>query len=177
MSKASETPVTENDSERTDLGGKYLTFILGEETYGVEILKVQEIIGIMKVTHVPRMPDFVRGVINLRGKIIPVIELRSKFGLESKEDSEKTCIIVVQIVYKDQSIIMGVLVDEVSEVLNIETSSIEPPPSFGTTIDIDFIMGLGKVAEKVIMLLDVNSVLTSGELLTINKTSKDNNGK
>ncbi len=169
MSEVSETSDSLNDVGKVALGGKYLTFVLGDEIYGVEILKVQEIIGIMKVTHVPRMPDFVRGVINLRGKIIPVIELRSKFGLESKEDSEKTCIIVVQIVYKDQSIIMGVLVDEVSEVLEIEESQIEPPPSFGATINIDFIMGLGKVGEKVIMLLDVDSVLTTGELSSISQ--------
>jgi len=172
MSEVSETAGSVNDVGKVALGGKYLTFVLGDEIYGVEILKVQEIIGIMKVTHVPRMPGFVRGVINLRGKIIPVIELRSKFGLESKEDSEKTCIIVVQIAYKDQTITMGVLVDEVSEVLEIEASSIEPPPSFGATINIDFIMGLGKVGEKVIMLLDVDSVLTSGELSTISQDAK-----
>lgn len=149
--------------------GKYLTFELGGEVYGLAILKVQEIIGIMTVTRVPRTPDFVRGVINLRGKVIPVIDLRSKFGLESTEDTERTCIIVVQVERKDTQVVMGIIVDEVSEVLDITAQQIEPAPAFGTEIDTNFIMGMGKVDKKVVMLLDVDKVLSGGEIEMVSK--------
>lgn len=144
--------------------GKYLTFQLGAEVYGIEILKVQEIIGLMNVTHVPRTPPFVRGVINLRGKVIPVVDLRVKFGLEAHDDTERTCIIVVQVACEDQRVTMGILVDEVSEVLYIDNSQIEPPPSLGVTVDTNFILGMGKVGEKVVMLLGVDRVLSADEI-------------
>ncbi|MFA5480539.1 MAG: chemotaxis protein CheW [Candidatus Muiribacteriota bacterium] len=144
----------------TNLAGKYLTFKLGEETYGIEILKVQEIIGMMKVTHFPKAPEFVRGVINLRGKVIPVIDLRLKFFLNEIEDTEKTCIIVIQIDNGQEHIREGIIVDEVSEVIDIEESQVEESPSFGVDIDMDFILGVGKVAERVIILLDVAKIVT-----------------
>ena len=147
--------------------GKFLTFKLGEEVYGLEILKVQEIIGIMKVTAVPGTPSFIRGVINLRGKIIPVVDLRLKFSMEKKEDTEKSCIIVVQIQLRTKKLIMGIVVDEVSEVLNIIQDQIEDPPSFGSAVDTAFIMGMGKVGQKVIMLLDIDKVLSAGDLETV----------
>jgi purine-binding chemotaxis protein CheW len=144
--------------------GKYLTFQLGKEVYGIEILKVQEIIGMMPVTRMPKTPDFVRGVINLRGKVIPVIELRLKFGLESREDTDRTCIVVVQVAVAAGTVTMGLLVDEVSEVLNVLQEQIEAPPSFGAGVDIDFILGMGKVGQKVVMLLDTDKVLSVEEL-------------
>ena len=144
--------------------GKFLTFKLGDEVYGLEILKVQEIIGIMKVTAVPGTPSFMRGVINLRGKIIPVVDLRLKFSMEMKEDTQKSCIIVVQIQLKTKKLIMGIVVDEVSEVLNIIQDQIEDPPSFGSSVDTAFILGMGKVGQKVIMLLDIDKVLSAGDL-------------
>ncbi|HEY3325189.1 MAG TPA: chemotaxis protein CheW [Planctomycetota bacterium] len=144
--------------------GKYLTFRLAAEEYGLEILKVQEIIGMMKVTRVPQMPPFIRGVINLRGKVIPVIDLRLKFGLQSQTDTERTCIIVVQIAQGDRRVVTGILVDEVSEVLNIAAEQIEPPPSFGAVIATDFILGMGKVAQKVVMLLDIDRVLSAKQI-------------
>jgi purine-binding chemotaxis protein CheW len=147
--------------------GKYLTFNIGKEVYGIEILKVQEIIGMMQVTRVPRTPAFVRGVVNLRGKVIPVIDLRLKFGLEGKEDNDRTCIIVVQVGQGGGSVIMGLIVDEVSEVLNVLADQIEASPSFGSKVDTDFILGMGKVAQKVVMLLDVDKVLASDELATV----------
>ena len=150
-----------------ELAGKYLTFELGGEVYGLEILKVQEIIGIMNVTRVPRTPEFVRGVINLRGQVIPVIDLRLKFGLESREDTEKTCIIVVQVVCADSEVTMGIIVDEVSEVLDIELEQIEGTPSFGSSVDTDFILGMGKIAEKVVMMLDVDKVLSGSEIAAV----------
>ena len=147
--------------------GKYLTFNLGKEIYGIEILKVQEIIGMMAVTRVPKTPAFVRGVVNLRGKVIPVIDLRLKFGLEGKEDTERSCIIVVQVGLNGGSVIMGLIVDEVSEVLNVLAEQIEASPSFGTKVDTDFILGMGKVGLKVVMLLDVDKVLSADETLTL----------
>ena len=145
------------------LAGKYLTFKLGEETYGIEILKIQEIIGILCVTQVPNAPQYIRGVFNLRGKVIPVVDLRLKFNMTAKEDTERTCIVVVQVASTEDSgggaIIMGILVDEVSEVSDIAEGQIEPPPSFGSSVDSSFILGLGKISEHVVILLDVDRVL------------------
>jgi len=152
--------------------GKYLTFNLGKEVYGIEILKVQEIIGMMSVTRVPKTPAFVRGVVNLRGKVIPVIDLRLKFGLEGKEDTDRTCIIVVQVDMNGSPIIMGLIVDEVSEVLNVLADQIEASPSFGAKVDTDFILGMGKVGPKVVMLLDMDKVLASDDLVTVLSVKK-----
>ncbi|MBW8886308.1 MAG: purine-binding chemotaxis protein CheW [Fibrobacteres bacterium] len=156
--------------------GKYLTFQMGKEVYGIEILKVQEIIGMMPVTRVPKTPDFVRGVINLRGKVIPVIELRRKFGMETREDTDRTCIVVVQVTGAVGTVTMGLLVDEVSEVLNVGQEQIEAPPSFGAGVDTDFILGMGKVGQKVLMLLDADKVLSSEELVLAAQT-KNAEGK
>lgn len=139
---------------------KYLTFTLGDEEYGLEILKVREIMGLMDITAVPRMPEFVRGVINLRGKVIPVIDLRLKFELESIEDSKETCIIVVDLV----DTLMGIVVDKVSEVLDIGRSEIEETPSFGVSVDTRFILGMGKAKGRVVILLDIQKVLTSEDI-------------
>lgn len=145
--------------------GKYLTFQMGKEVYGIQILKVQEIIGMMPITKVPKTPDFVRGVINLRGKVIPVIELRRKFGMEHREDTDRTCIVVVQVSGGMGTVTMGLLVDEVSEVLNVGQEQIEAPPSFGAGVHTEFILGMGKVGQKVLMLLDADKVLSSEEIL------------
>jgi purine-binding chemotaxis protein CheW len=152
--------------------GKYLTFKLGVEEYGLEILKVQEIIKMMDITRVPRTPEFVRGVINLRGKVIPVVELRLKFGMPTVETTDKTCVIVVQVRRQGETVTMGTIVDEVSEVLDIGGDLIEPAPEFGTSVDTDFILGMGKIAKKVIMLLDVDKVLSSGELAAVGGIGK-----
>jgi purine-binding chemotaxis protein CheW len=152
--------------------GKYLTFNLDDEEFGLEILKVQEIIGIMKVTRVPRAPNYVRGVINLRGKVIPVVDLRLKFGMQSKPDTERTCIIVVQINRGGSRITMGSIVDDVSEVLNISKEQLEPAPSFGVSVDTEFILGMGKVAQKVVMLLDIDRVLSGAEAEALGKVAE-----
>ena len=157
-----------------DRTGKYLTFKLGAEEFGLEILKVQEIIKMMDITKVPRTPRFVRGVINLRGKVIPVVDLRLKFGMENRENTDKTCVIVVQVAQggaASGAVTMGTIVDEVSEVLDITAGQIEPPPEFGSAVDTDFILGMGKVNKKVIMLLDINKVLSRGELATVAGTA------
>ena len=140
---------------RSDKSGKYLTFKLGPESYGLEILKVREIIGLMSITAVPRTPDYIRGVINLRGKVIPVVDLRTKFSMESKENTDETCIIVVDI----GDVEMGIIVDAVSEVLEIGSGDVEDVPTFGNGVNTDFILGMGKVGEKVIILLDISKVL------------------
>jgi len=151
--------------------GKYLSFKLGNEEFGVAILKVQEIIGIMTVTRVPRTPDCIRGVINLRGKVIPVLDLRRKFGLDARSDTDRTCIIVVRIERGNERLTMGVLVDDVSEVLNITAEQLEEPPSFGAGVRTDFIQGMGKVGAKVVMLLDIDKVLGSQEIAQARETA------
>ena len=163
--------LVEREVQTSAQEGKYLTFQLGAEVYGLRILKVQEIMGLMAVTRVPRTPRFVRGVVNLRGKVIPVIDLRLKFAMERHEDTERTCIIVVQVARDGQQVTMGLIVDEVSEVLNIMAVDIEPPPSFGVSVDTAFILGMGKAGNKVIMLLDVDRVLSGTEVALINDTS------
>lgn len=144
--------------------GKYLTFRLADEEYGIEILKVQEIIGMMAVTQVPRTPSYVRGVINLRGKVIPIVDLRLKFSMESKEDTEKTCIIVVQVRGESGKVTMGFIVDEVCEVLDIGAEDIEESPRFGTGIDTTYILGLAKIKNNVKILVDINKVLAADEV-------------
>lgn len=146
------------------LAGKYLTFKLGVEEFGLEILKVQEIIKMMEITKVPRTPSYVRGVINLRGKVISVVDLRLKFDMEARETTDKTCVIVVQVRRSAGMLTMGIIVDEVSEVLDVSADQIEPPPEFGASVDTAFILGMGKVGKKVVMLLDVDKVLTGSEL-------------
>ena len=165
---------TANVSTLLERAGKYLTFNLVGEEYGLEILKVQEIIGIMTVTRVPKTPNFVRGVINLRGQVIPVIDLRLKFGVDSQEDTERTCIIVVQIGHGDKDVTMGIIVDEVSEVLDVAEDQIEDAPSFGASVETEFIMGMGKVGQKVIMFLDIDKVLSGDEVSLMNEVSKGN---
>lgn len=147
------------------LGGKYLTFALGKEEYGIPIQRVKEIIGMMEITEVPRTPDFIKGVINLRGKIIPLMDLRLKFGLPEKTYSERTCIIVVEVASEeDRSVrMMGIAVDMVSEVVNIAEGDVEQPPRYGNGVDIRFLRGMGKVKGKVVMLLDMDRVLSAEE--------------
>lgn len=147
------------------LKGKYMTFKLAEEAYGLGILKVKEIIGYMDITKVPKTENFMRGVVNLRGKVIPVIDLRLKFDMEEIEPDEQTVIIVVQLVHDATEITMGVIVDEVMEVLDIQTENIEPSPNFGnSSINNEFILGVGKTEDRVIFLLDINKVLTGDEV-------------
>jgi len=156
-----ETNATQSPESSHD--GKYLTFVLGEEEYGLEILKVREIIGLMEITTVPQTPKFIKGVINLRGKVIPVIDLRLKFGMPEAEPTEETCIIVVDI----NNTLMGILVDTVSEVLDIAIGEIEPPPAFSDDIATEFILGMGKIKGNVKILLDINKVLSPEELVHV----------
>ncbi len=144
--------------------GKYLTFALAHEEYGLEILKVREIIGYIDVTAVPQTPHYVKGVINLRGQVIPVVDLRTKFGMETTEVTEETCIIVVEIAHADRTFSTGIVVDRVQEVLDIPGQSIEEAPQFDSSVDTSFILGMGKVGDAVKILLDIDKVL-AGESL------------
>ncbi len=139
--------------------GKYLTFALAQEEYGLEILKVREIIGYIDVTAIPQTPLYVKGVINLRGQVIPVIDLRSKFGMETAEVTEQTCIIVVEITQGGRKFNTGIIVDRVSEVLDIAGENIEDAPQFGAAVDTDFILGMAKVGESVKILLHIDKVV------------------
>ena len=143
--------------------GKYLTFVLAEEEYGLEILKVREINGIMDITAVPRVPTYIKGVINLRGKVIPVIDLRLKFGMEETPHTSETCVIVVHV----KGVLMGIVVDCVSEVLDVAAEDIEESPSFGTTVNTDFILGMGKAKGSVKILLDIKKVLVDTEFTQV----------
>jgi purine-binding chemotaxis protein CheW len=142
---------------------KYLTFVLEAEEYGIEILKVHEIIGVMPITKVPRTPHYVRGVINLRGKVIPVVELRSKFEMEPTPQTDETCIIVVQA----QGVQTGIIVDKVSEVLDITQEDVSDAPSFGAAVNTDYLLGIGKSQGKVKLLLDIDKVLATGGAATL----------
>ncbi|MBT6225647.1 MAG: purine-binding chemotaxis protein CheW [Candidatus Scalindua sp.] len=149
----------------SSLEEKYLAFILDNESYGIEILRVREIIGLMDVTTVPQTPEYMKGVINLRGKVIPVIDLRLKFSMQEKEHTEETCVIVVEV----NNTSIGIIVDSVSEVLEITRGEIEESPHFGHDIDTSYIMGLGKVKEKIVILLDIEEILSSEELDIVNQ--------
>ncbi|NCO61240.1 MAG: chemotaxis protein CheW [Deltaproteobacteria bacterium CG_4_8_14_3_um_filter_51_11] len=149
------------------MGGKdakYLTFTLAAEEYGIGILKIKEIIGMMPITTVPRTPDFIKGVINLRGKVIPVMDLRLRFGMEKNDYNDRTCIIVVEIAGRSGTFTMGIVVDSVSEVLSIKQDDIDKTPSFGTNVNTDYILGMAKVGRGVKILLDIDRVLTDQEV-------------
>ncbi len=152
-------------TELSDAGGakagKYLTFKLAGEEYGIEILKVKEIIGMMNITPVPRLPEYVKGVINLRGKVIPVIDLRLKFGIEPMEYNDRTCIIVVEVMQGGTKTPIGLVVDAVSEVLNVRAENIEPPPLFGARLKTSYILGMAKIDNNVKILLDIDLILTA----------------
>ncbi len=168
---------TEARENKTSLGselaGKYMTFKLALEEYGLQILKVREIIGLMDITRVPKTAEYMRGVINLRGRVIPVIDLRLKFGMEATESTDQTVVIVVQLELAERSLTIGIVVDEVLEVLDVQPDQIEPPPSFGGgNVDADFILGVGKADKRVIFLLDIDKVLTASEVGGLAKHAK-----
>jgi purine-binding chemotaxis protein CheW len=147
-----------------DKEGKYLTFTMAKEEYGIGILKIKEIIGMMPITSVPQAPDFVKGVINLRGKVIPVIDLRLRFGMEAMDYTERTCIIVVEIAGEGGDVQIGIVVDSVSEVLNIKGEDVEETPTFGTKLNTEYILGMAKMEGGVKILLDIDQVLTGEEI-------------
>ena len=155
----------------TEREGKYLTFILDEEEYGIGILKIKEIIGMMPITTEPQTPDFVKGVINLRGKVIPFVDLRARFGMDTIDYTERTCIIVVEIDGPAGMMMIGIVVDAVSEVLNIKGEDIEDTPTFGTKLNTDYILGMAKMEGGVKILLDIDQVLSAEEITVLDKAA------
>jgi len=145
----------------------YLTFTLDKEQYAIEVHKVKEVLEYTTVTRVPRTQDFMRGVINLRGSVVPVVDLRMKFGLEKTEQTITTSIIVAEIQMKNETVVVGTLADSVQEVVNIQTDQIEPAPQIGNRINADFIQGIGKQDERFIIILNIDRIFTESELLTV----------
>lgn len=164
MSTAAAHPTGDLDV-RKSLAGKYLTFALGQEEYGLPVLRVREIIKMMDITVVPQVPAYVKGVINLRGKVIPVVDLRAKFGLAQIEYADRTSIVVVQVAAAGTAALMGVIVDAVSEVLNIAPEEIEETPEFGDCVRTDYMKGVAKVKGTVKILLDLDCIFTSDRAL------------
>nr|WP_298719458.1 chemotaxis protein CheW [uncultured Steroidobacter sp.] len=146
---------------------QYLTFVLGAETFAIGILSIKEIIEYSSLTDVPMMPPYVRGVINLRGAVVPVIDLAVRFGRPSAPVTKRTCIVIIEVMANDERQVIGIVVDAVNEVLDIPAADVEPPPAFGTGIRTDFILGMGKVHNKFVILLDVNHVLAFEELANL----------
>jgi purine-binding chemotaxis protein CheW len=163
-------PNTETPAARTEgRAGKYLTFDLASEEFGIRVLKVREIMGMQEITAVPQTPPHVKGVINLRGKIIPVIDLRLKFGLPAAEYNQRTCIIVTQVQSESAQLVMGVVVDGVSEVLTLTAAEIEDTPDFGEGFAGRYLLGMAKAKGKVKILLDIDQVLSNQELQNLSE--------
>jgi purine-binding chemotaxis protein CheW len=146
---------------------QYLTFKLEEEVFALDVAKVREILEYTSITKVPQTPDFMRGVINLRGSVVPVIDLRLKFGMSATERMVNTCIIVVEVLMEDEIIILGALADSVQEVIEMEPEQIEAAPHIGTRLNTDYIRGMGKLGNRFIMILDIDKVFTNAELESV----------
>lgn len=166
------TAIKENQSMKVDSrAGKYLTFFLAGEEYGVEILKVQEIIGRMPITPVPLTSRYIRGVINLRGKIHPIMDMKIKFGIDETQITDETCIIVI----KTAGLMMGILVDKVSEVVNVASGDIEDTPSFGADVNPEYLLGVGKTGGRVRLLLDIEKVITASDVVNMRRAANGGN--
>jgi len=170
MAKAEET-MDQAIKVMADREGKYLTFSMASEEYGIGILKIKEIIGMMSITTVPQTPEFIKGVINLRGKVIPVIDLRLRFGMTANDYTERTCIIVVEIPGLSGTVMIGIVVDSVSEVMSIKGDEIEETPTFGTKLNTDYILGMAKMDGGVKILLDIDRVLSRDEMTMLEEAA------
>lgn len=152
---------------------RYLTFFLGEEQYGIAIDRIKEIIAFMKVTNVPKTPEYMRGVINLRGSIIPVVDTRLRFGMETKEEDMHTAVVIVEV----DKVNIGFIVDRVEEVASIDSTALSEPPRFGSGIDTDFICSMAQMEEKVVMILDVLKLFEADELISLEQMQKNQTGE
>ncbi len=162
------TATLDSKSAAQHATAKFLTFVLGDESYGIPVLKIREIIRMTDITAVPRMPEYIKGVINLRGKVIPIVDLRMKFGLANVAATERTCIVVVQVTLANgNSPQMGLIVDAVEEVLNINGSDIEETPDFGGKVDTEYMIGMAKVRGAVKTLLDIDKIVSAESLVRV----------
>lgn len=152
---------------------QYLTFRIAGEEYAVGILRVKEIVEYGAVTKVPQTPPWIRGVINLRGSVVPVIDLAVKFGLESSPITKWACIIFIELELDSELVVMGVVADAVSQVVDLAAEDIEPPPAFGTNVRVDFLLGMGKLGKSFVLILDIDQVLSTSELLTATASAQE----
>lgn len=151
---------------------QYVTFCLAEELFGVEVSRTREILSVISVTSVPQTPDYMLGVINLRGQVVPVIDMRLKLGLSAADETQDTCIIVVEVLVDGEPIVVGALADAVREVLEIKSDAIEPPPRLGTRLNTEFIKGMGKIGEEFLILLDIDKIFNSDELALVQEIAE-----
>jgi purine-binding chemotaxis protein CheW len=165
------TPNEASAAKADPRAGKYLVFHLGAEEFGIQVQKVREIMGVQDITQVPQTPSYVKGVINLRGKVIPVVDLRLKFTMPAREYTQRTCIIVVQVSGPQSTMVMGIVVDGVAEVLQIAAGDVEDTPSFGKEVEVPYVMGLAKIKSKVKILLDIDHVMTARDLTRLDLTA------
>ena len=152
---------------------QYVTFCLAEELFGVEVNRTREILSVISVTSVPQTPDYMLGVINLRGQVVPVIDMRLKLGLSAAAETQDTCIIVVEVLVDGEPIVVGALADAVREVLEIKSDAIEPPPRLGTRLNTEFIKGMGKIDEEFLILLDIDKIFNSDELALVQEVAEE----
>jgi purine-binding chemotaxis protein CheW len=150
----------------------YLTFRIGNEDFAVDVLKVKEILEIIKITNVPKTPDFMKGVINLRGSVVPVVDMHIKFGLPAEEQTVDTCIIVMEVSIGSEIVVIGAIADMVKEVINIDSENIEPAPKIGTAVDVEFIDGIGKIGEEFVIILDINKVFSEEDIKLVKSIGK-----
>jgi purine-binding chemotaxis protein CheW len=159
------------DNQGVNASVQYLTFKLEDEVYAVDVAKVREILDFPPITKVPRTPDFMRGVINLRGSVVPVVDMRLKFGMAKTERSVNTCIVVVEVLLENESTVIGALADSVQEVIELEPSQIEPPPKIGSRLKVEFLKGMGKIGERFLMILDIDKVFSAEEILSVQEAA------
>jgi len=155
------------------IDSQYLTFVISDEEFAVSIMKVKEIIEYQKLTHVPMVPDFISGAINLRGTVVPVINLAIKFGMQPQPINRRSCVVIMETKIDNELMVMGILVDKVLQVLDIHESDIEPAPSFGARIKTEFIQGMGKFDEKFIIILSINDVLSAEEISVVGQVQHE----
>jgi purine-binding chemotaxis protein CheW len=148
----------------------YLTFRIGKEDYAVDVLKVREILELVKITQVPKTPSFMKGVINLRGSVVPVVDMHIKFGLPSEEQTVDTCIIVMEVNIGSDVVVLGAIADMVKEVIDIDGENVEPPPRIGTAVDVEFIEGIGKIGDEFVIILDINKVFSEEDIKLVKST-------
>ena len=159
-------------SETVSKTNKYLTFTLGDEYYAIDVSKVKEVLELQQITRVPKTPDFMRGVINVRGGVVPVLDFRKKFDMESIEATVDTCIIVLEVKLNEEQIILGAIADSVEEVYEIPPDQIEPPPKIGTKLDADFIEGMGRYGDNFIIILNIDKIFTAEEITAAAKPAE-----
>ena len=152
---------------------QYLTFILDQEIYAMDITQVREVLDFTKITKVPRMPDFIKGVINLRGGVVPVVDLRLKFGMSQAQKTVDTCIIIIEINIQETQTLLGIMADSVQEVMSMEPDQIEPAPKIGTRLKTEFIKGMGKKNDEFIIILDSDKVFSTDELTIVQEVEKN----